>query len=142
MALAQIRFAADIEKMYCQILIHPSDRHLQYLLWRENANEKMVEYQLNTVTYGFTPFLAIRTLHQLAKDEEDHFPRSPVALRRDTCVDDILSVVDNLERTGVTAVTRKSLQDGRFPLKYGHQVRKKLLDDVLVEDLSNLGVRT
>lgn len=45
-------FAADIEKIYRQIEIHPLDRDLQRILWRENDAQKVREYQLNTVTYG------------------------------------------------------------------------------------------
>jgi len=34
-------------------------------------NESIQEYEMNIVTFGqkFSPFLAIRTLHQLAQDE-------------------------------------------------------------------------
>ncbi|GBP12592.1 hypothetical protein EVAR_10255_1 [Eumeta japonica] len=43
---------ADLEKMYRQILIEPSQRYLQMILWRENDHEPLNYLQLNTVTYG------------------------------------------------------------------------------------------
>ncbi|XP_015189927.1 PREDICTED: uncharacterized protein LOC107073745, partial [Polistes dominula] len=63
-------FATDITKMYRQIKIHPDDQDLQRIVW---VNEQQVEshFQLTTVTYGTksAPFLAVRTLLQLAEDE-------------------------------------------------------------------------
>lgn len=63
---------ADIKEMYRQILVHPKDRELQKILWRTGGGDPVKEYQLNTVTYGLScaPYLAIRTLQQLALDEE------------------------------------------------------------------------
>ncbi|XP_076661021.1 uncharacterized protein LOC143364713 [Halictus rubicundus] len=89
----KIAFLADVEKMYRQIQIHPDDRDFQRILWRDNPEDKILVYHLTTVTYGLTcaPFLAIRTLLQLADDEEDQFPRGATTLREATYVDDILS---------------------------------------------------
>lgn len=63
-------FAADIEKMYRQIVTHPEDRHYQQILWGTSDSPR--SYQLTTVTYGLTcaPYLALRVLQQLATDEE------------------------------------------------------------------------
>ncbi|XP_036142104.1 uncharacterized protein LOC118645339 [Monomorium pharaonis] len=118
----QFRFvlAADVEKMYRQILVHPEDRDLQRILWRSGASRDVQEYQLCTVTYGLAcaPFLAIRTLRQLATDEETRFPHAAVALRRDTYMDDIMTGADTLAEA-------QSLRDelvglcsaGGFPLR-------------------------
>ncbi|XP_076652417.1 uncharacterized protein LOC143358827 [Halictus rubicundus] len=79
--------------MYRQIQIHPDDRDFQRILWRDSREHKIQVYHLTTVTYGLTcaPFLAIRTLLQLADDEESQFPRGATILREATYVDDILS---------------------------------------------------
>ena len=78
---------ADIEKMYRQVLVHPDDRKFQKILWYHEG--KIRTYQLNTVTFGTAcaPFLAIRTLHQLADDEGKDFPRANKILLRDFYVD-------------------------------------------------------
>ena len=88
---------ADIEKMYRQVLIHPDDRKFQKILWYDG--DEIATFQLNTVTFGTAcaPFLAIRTLQQLAQDEAKNFPRSCVLLRRDFYVDDLISGANSLE---------------------------------------------
>ena len=88
---------ADIEKMYRQIWIHPDDRKFQKIFWYHEG--KIRTFTLNTVTFGVkcAPFLAIRTLHQLAKDEEPNFPRASRLLCSDFYVDDFLSGADTLD---------------------------------------------
>lgn len=84
---------ADIEKMYRQISIDPRDRLYQKILWREDSQQPIKTYTLNTVTYGTSaaPFLAIRTLHQLANDEGNRYPMAAKILRNDFYVDDLLT---------------------------------------------------
>ncbi|XP_045449666.1 uncharacterized protein LOC123658273 [Melitaea cinxia] len=54
----------DIEKMYRQIEIDNSQRHLQLILWREDEEQPLKILKLNTVTYGMAsaPHLATRCL--------------------------------------------------------------------------------
>jgi len=61
--------ATNIEKMYRQILVHPVDRHLQRIVWRFSTADNIRKYRLNTYGLVYAPFLAIRTLRQLAIDE-------------------------------------------------------------------------
>ncbi|XP_033213697.1 uncharacterized protein LOC117170768 [Belonocnema kinseyi] len=88
---------ADIEKMYRQIWVHPDDRKFQKILWYHEG--KIRTFHINVVTFGVTcaPFLAIRTLHQLASDEEVNSPRDAQLLRRDFYVDDFLSGANSLD---------------------------------------------
>ncbi|XP_051167313.1 uncharacterized protein LOC127285374 [Leptopilina boulardi] len=84
---------ADIQQMYRQIEIAEKDRVFQKILWRFSPEEPIQIYTLNTVTFGTScaPFLAIRTLHQLADDEENNFPLASMILKRDFNVDDVLT---------------------------------------------------
>ncbi|XP_051167315.1 uncharacterized protein LOC127285377 [Leptopilina boulardi] len=84
---------ADIEQMYRQVLIHENDIKFQKFLWREHVNEPIKVYALNRVTFGTAcaPFLAIRTLHQLANDEKDSHPLAASILKSDFYVDDGLT---------------------------------------------------
>ncbi|XP_011688838.1 PREDICTED: uncharacterized protein LOC105450602 [Wasmannia auropunctata] len=50
--LKRFVLAADVEKMYRQIMVHPEDRDLQRVLWRVETTGELHDFQLNTVTYG------------------------------------------------------------------------------------------
>ncbi|XP_076686078.1 uncharacterized protein LOC143378149, partial [Andrena cerasifolii] len=95
----RICLTADIEKMFRQIIMHPDDRRFQRLLWRRQEDEAISDYELNTVTYGLAcaPYLAIRTLRQLAQDERSRFPRAAAILERDVYMDDVLTGADGKE---------------------------------------------
>ncbi|XP_031346826.1 uncharacterized protein LOC116173472 [Photinus pyralis] len=90
-----VAFTADIQKMYRQINIHEDDQPLQTILWRFNQHQPIQEYQLTTVTYGTTaaPYLATRTLQQLAKDEEKEYPNASRVALTDFYVDDELTAM-------------------------------------------------
>ncbi|UYV84182.1 hypothetical protein LAZ67_X001460, partial [Cordylochernes scorpioides] len=88
-----VAITADIEKMYRQIRIHPEDADYQRILWRPSPEEPVVDYRLLTVTYGTTsaPFLAMRTLQQLAEDEGQNYPEISRVTLNDFYVDDLLT---------------------------------------------------
>ncbi|UYV75259.1 hypothetical protein LAZ67_12003126 [Cordylochernes scorpioides] len=88
-----VAITADIEKMYRQIRIHPEDADYQRILWRPSPEEPVVDYRLLTVTYGTTsaPFLAMRTLQQLAEDEGQNYPEASRVTLNDFYVDDLLT---------------------------------------------------
>lgn len=106
--------------MYRQIEVHPHDRDLQRILWRENSNDEIAEFRLNTITYGLAcvPFLALRTFRQLADDEEENkkYPLGAATLQRDVYMDDVSTGASTIAET-------KQLQQqlickaGGFPLK-------------------------
>ncbi|GBO34381.1 hypothetical protein AVEN_174602-1 [Araneus ventricosus] len=94
-------FTADVRMMYRQILIHPDQRDLQRIVWKEGPDQPTKAYQLNTITYGTTsaPYLATRTLNQLAIDEKDTFPDASIIVQSDCYMDDILTGSNSLENT-------------------------------------------
>lgn len=92
--------------MYRQILILPEFRTYQHILWRTSPHEQLVEYELNTVTYGVNcaPFLALRVLQAIADSDGVSFPLVRDALCHHTYVDDICYGADSV--TEVVAVQR------------------------------------
>lgn len=86
-------FTADVEKMYRQILVHPADQHFQCIMWRDSPQKPIVEYVLQTVTYGTScaPHLAVRTLQQLAIDHQAEYPNASKVALEDFYVDDVMS---------------------------------------------------
>lgn len=91
---------ADIEKMYRQVLIHPDDLKYQKILWRENENNPIQTYQLNTVTCGHAcaPHCAIRALVQCAHDHEKQYPFGAKLVRECFYVDDLLTGAETEEK--------------------------------------------
>ncbi|GFW89798.1 integrase catalytic domain-containing protein [Trichonephila clavipes] len=86
-------FTTDISKMFRQILINPGHRNLQMMLWKDSVDGPVQTYKLNTVTYGTTcaPYIATRTIQQLARDEGEHYPLAASVTIRDIYMDDILT---------------------------------------------------
>lgn len=84
---------ADIQRMYRQILVREEDRDFQRIVWRSDPKVDMVDYRLCTVTYGTScaPYLAIKVLSQLAKDECECSPTATSVLKKDFYMDDLLS---------------------------------------------------
>nr|XP_034835559.1 uncharacterized protein LOC117992019 [Maniola hyperantus] len=69
--LHKIAFSTDIRMMYRMIEIQREDQRYQLIFWRESPKLPLQLFALTTVTYGMkcSPYLAIRTLRQLAEDE-------------------------------------------------------------------------
>lgn len=118
--LHTVVFTSDICKMYRQILLRPEDQRFQHILWRESPSDPLQEYELKTVTYGVrsSPYLALRTLRQLASDEGEQFPRAAETLREETFVDDIITGAPSLQ----AAIELRDdliqlLQRGQFELR-------------------------
>lgn len=85
--------SADIKKMFRQIKM--SAEHLKYhkIFWRFHRNEPIKEYVLLTVTYGMksSPYLAIRTMLQIARDYEGKYPLASQATVTQRYMDDYMS---------------------------------------------------
>ncbi|XP_030762927.1 uncharacterized protein LOC115887597 [Sitophilus oryzae] len=83
----------DIAKMYRQFMIEPNQRCLQRILWRDNLQENIIHFELNTVTYGMSSsaFLATRCLGQISSDIQDSHPVESQVIKYDTYVDNIIT---------------------------------------------------
>ncbi|XP_046409087.1 uncharacterized protein LOC124173968 [Ischnura elegans] len=92
-------FTADIEKMFRQVLVDERDQHLQKILWRFDANEPVLSYQLKTVTYGLacSPYLANRCVRELGRSEGAHYPLAAPVLLDEIYMDDVLTGEHTLE---------------------------------------------
>lgn len=123
-------FTADIEKMYRMILIHPSQRDLLRILWKENINSPVQICRLKTITYGTAnaPYLATRTLRQLALDEHENLPLASSVALTDFYIDDILSGESSLEKTKLLqAQLIELLNRGKMTLHKWHSNHPELL---------------
>ncbi|XP_078051418.1 uncharacterized protein LOC144477563, partial [Augochlora pura] len=115
-----IVIAADVSKMYRQILVREQDRRYQRILWRFSENDAIGEYCLNTVTYGTASasYLATRVLNQIGRGCARSFPHASKVIQRDFYVDDLLTGCEELEEA---LELRRSLEtilgESGFPLR-------------------------
>lgn len=95
-----IVITGDVEKMYRQIWVAKPNQTYQRILWRNNKNE-LQDFELTTITYGTAPapFLAIRTLYQLAQDEQENYPIAAQKTIEDMYVDDLITGSDSVKES-------------------------------------------
>ncbi|XP_055613091.1 uncharacterized protein LOC129759623 [Uranotaenia lowii] len=137
--MKQIMVVADIEKMFRQIGIHEADMPWQSILWRADPKKEVETFELATVTYGTkpAPFLATRTLKQLAIDEHHRFPAASKALEEDVYMDDVITGTD-LEEDAVKLCVDliKLTSSGGFRLRKFASNSAAALREVDSEDLA------
>lgn len=92
-------YSADCEKMYRMILLHNDDQNLQKIVWKNRSNNKLQEYKLCTLGYGVkaSPYLALRTMQQLAQDEASNYPVAAKILKNNFYIDDLLAGNNTIE---------------------------------------------
>ncbi|XP_020712609.1 uncharacterized protein LOC110117566 [Ceratitis capitata] len=119
--------------MYRQIYVHKEDQDFQRILFRKSPSSPAEDYKLKTVTFGVScaPYLAIRTLHQLAEDSKPKFPQVANILVNETYVDDILSGGHDLNSTK-TSVSQiiEVLKSAGFPLRKITANNRSLLNEI------------
>ncbi|XP_045449125.1 uncharacterized protein LOC123657647 [Melitaea cinxia] len=93
----RVAFCSDIKQMFRNILLRESDRDFQRILWRRSPEEPLRDYRLRTVTFGVncSPYLALRTIRQLACDEGERFKLAAAVLLNNVFVDDVITGADS-----------------------------------------------
>ncbi|XP_075150778.1 uncharacterized protein LOC142224886 [Haematobia irritans] len=131
-------FNGDIEKMYRQILVHPSHARFQRILYRKSPQDPVMDYELKTVTFGVNcaPYLAIRTIIQLADDIQDTFPMASRVLRTCMYVDDALVGAHDIQ-TAIDCRDEiiKALGTAGFVMRKWASNSKSILAGLPAEDL-------
>ena len=95
----QFIYSSDVTKMYRQILIKPEDREKHRVIWRPSRDYPLMEYRLNTITYGLdcAPWQAIRTLHQIADDNAPDEQTKDI-IKKGFYMDDLLDGNETIEQ--------------------------------------------
>ncbi|XP_071634306.1 uncharacterized protein [Temnothorax longispinosus] len=90
-----VALTADVKQMFRQIWITPEHRDYQRIVWRFSESDPILDYLLNTVTFGNTasPFLAIYCLLQLARENRERYPLVYTTLLESLYVDDVVASV-------------------------------------------------
>lgn len=131
--LHPIVFTADVKQMFRQIKVTPEHRQYQRLLYRFSLEEPVSEFEMTTVAFGqrSSPFLAIRTLHQLVEDEAEQYPEVKQVVLQDMYVDDVATGSDSVEN-GLALQRDLSLVmgKGQFELRKWSSNSRALLEAV------------
>ncbi|XP_075150784.1 uncharacterized protein LOC142224892 [Haematobia irritans] len=131
-------FNGDITKMYRQILVNPKQTSFQRILFRKQPNHPIQDFELQTVTFGVNcaPYLAIRTMMQLADDVIVKFPLASEILKNFMYVDDALAgahtISDAKEARNQLILALKS---AGFTMRKWTSNSKLILCDLPPEDL-------
>lgn len=93
-----IGIMSDVRQMYRNIWICPEHRQYQRVLWRSSPEEPIQTFELNTVTFGVkpAPYLSLRTVQQLCKDEASKFPLASKVVETDIYIDDVTSSISDI----------------------------------------------
>ncbi|XP_075150893.1 uncharacterized protein LOC142225003 [Haematobia irritans] len=148
----------QLELVNLILRVNSAHTSLQRIVFRDTPQKDVQDYELQTVTFGVNcaPYLAIRTLLQLADDSEDEYPHAAHILRRCMYVDDVLTGYHNVD----TAVESRDqlirvLSSAKFELRKwtsnelaileslpaDHLVDAKLLAFVEASSSKPLGIR-
>ncbi|KAK9501316.1 hypothetical protein O3M35_012053 [Rhynocoris fuscipes] len=111
----------------------PDHSLFQRILWRFSPEEPIEVYELTTVAFGVksSPFLAIRTLHELVHWEGHKYPLASKAILENFYVDDIACSVEN-EETALSLYHQllEILKSGGFDLVKWSSNSTKFLDAI------------
>ena len=96
-------FSADFEKMFRQIKVHAI---YQTVLWRDDPLSIILILIIIVLSFGLicSPFIANRSVRQLAIDHVDYHPLAAEVAKRETYVDNVCSgghsLPEAIERKG------------------------------------------
>lgn len=116
----KICIVGDVVKMYRQIRVAPEYANLQRILWRDDPHEDLKSYKLLTVTFGTAsaPYLAVKTLIQLAKDERELYSTAADIIQDSFYMDDLMSGAETIdEAKKIYEETNKILESGGFEMQ-------------------------
>ncbi|XP_063830967.1 uncharacterized protein LOC135080214 [Ostrinia nubilalis] len=128
-----IALVADIVKMYRQVLVAEEDVKYQRILWRDEPEKQIKEYELLTVTFGTAsaPYLAVRVLQQIAMDEGQEVPQAAERILQSFYMDDLMTGCSSAEE-GVELYNQlsKILEKGGFKLQKWNSNDKTLVETI------------
>ena len=114
-----VALMADIAKMYREVELLPTDRDLHRFVWRPSPKDQIQDFRMTRVTFGVSasPYLAIKTLQQTAKDHGAEHPTAAAHIRSSFYVDDLLAGAQTEEEAReLFTQLRSVLKKGGFNL--------------------------
>lgn len=129
----EIAIIADIQQMYRQVKIANHDAIFQRILWRDDPNKDIKDYELVTVTFGTAsaPYQAVKTLHQVAYDEGIDYPVAAEKVLNSFYMDDLMAGCDSVD-AGIEIYEQMNglLSKGGFTLQKWNSNNKDILERI------------
>ena len=128
-----IALNADITKMYREVLLHPADKNLHRFVWRASPTDPLQDFRMCRVTFGVSasPYLAVRTLQQTAKDHGGGYPEVTHHIMHSFYVDDFLGGANSIqEALDLHHQLREVLLKGGFHLTKWRSSSKEVLQGI------------
>lgn len=126
----KICLVADIIKMYRQIKIADEDVDYQRIYWRNSPDAEIQHLRHLRVTFGTSsaPYLAVRSLQQVAYDEGSHFPLVKDKVISDFYMDDLMTGCESIaEGQQIYRQMTEVLSRGGFQLQKWSSNDKELM---------------
>ena len=94
----RVALTADIKGMYREILLTNPDKQYHRFVWRSSVEQPLQEFKMNRLTFGVaaSPYLAVRTLQQIAEDHGQDLPLVKKHLHESFYVDDLMAGADGV----------------------------------------------
>ncbi|KAL0884187.1 hypothetical protein ABMA27_016192 [Loxostege sticticalis] len=126
-----ICIVADIVKMYRMVRVTDEDCDCyQRIVWRDDPEEEIRDFKLLTVTFGTAsaPYLAVKTLNQVAMDHKDKYPMAAKRVAKEFYMDDFMGGCQTVEE-GIELIKEMNelLKEGGFTLQKWSSNREELL---------------
>ena len=116
----RVALTGDVQKMYREILLAPSDQNFHRFVWRAQVSDPVSEFCMNRVTFGVTssPYVAVQTLQQAAEEFGADSPEAVGHLKKSFYVDDLLGGADTVaEAVKLQQELSRILTRGGFTLR-------------------------
>ena len=129
----RVAVSSDISKMYREVLLSKKDRQLHRFIWRAQPDEPLKTYCMNRVTFGVTssPYVAVRTLQQVARDFSEPSSRASYHISHSFYVDDLLAGSDSeSEAVELCTELRGVVAKGGFDLRKWRSSATAVLDSI------------
>lgn len=127
----------DITKMYRQVKVYDEDINYQRMVFRFQRTDPIEDFGLNTLTFGTAsaPYMATRTLKQLAIDGEHKYPVASKIVKTDFHVDDLLTGADTVETVKtIWKEVREMLAEAQFPMRKWSSNSNEVLKQIPEEE--------
>ena len=124
-----IALNADISKMYREVQLHPLDKDLHRFVWRASPTDPLQDFRMCRVTFGVSasPYLAVRTLQQTARDHGEGYPEVTQHILNNFYVDDFLGGASSTqEASTLFKDIRSILKKGGFNLTKWKEVLQNI----------------